>query len=55
MHYRRTTEACGILVARKGRIEATASFFDLGGVFPSALERSLFAKLVERFVADGGA
>ena len=55
MHYRRTTEACDILVARKGRIEATASFFDLGGVFPSARERSLFAKLVERFVADGGA
>jgi len=44
-----------VLVARKGRIEATASFFDLGGVFPSALERSLFAKLAARLVADGGA
>ena len=43
------------LVARKGRIEAQASFFNIGGAFPTALERSLLAKMAARAVADGGA
>ena len=44
-----------IMVARKGRIEATASFFSLGSVFPARLERSLFVTMAARLVADGGA
>jgi len=42
------------LVARKGRIEATASFFNIGAAFPTTLERSLFGTMVARLVADGG-
>jgi hypothetical protein len=44
-----------VIVARKGRVEATASFFDIGSAFPASLERSLFSALSARLVADGGA
>ena len=43
-----------VIVARKGRAEATASFFDIGAAFPASLERSLFSTISARLVADGG-
>ena len=44
-----------VWVARKGRVEAVASFFNIGAAFPSALQRSLFETMAARLVADGGA
>jgi len=43
-----------IVVARKGRAEVTASFFNAGGAFPATLERSLIGTLVARLIKDGG-
>ena len=44
-----------VVVAGKGKMEATASFFNIGAVFPTALERSLFATMAARLIKDGGA
>ncbi len=43
-----------MIVARKGRVEVTASFFNAGGAFPAALKRTLIGTLVARLIKDGG-
>lgn len=43
-----------IVGIQKNRAEITASFFNIGGVFPPALERTLLVKLAARLAADGG-